>query len=352
VYRDIGSWSFGPAGIRRILDASCLALTLALFTHLGDPDVLLDALWVTLAIGGFVFGLRRTLLRIVYVLTVMAVYWMASSAGLVLPIDFELLDLTEWPVMLVIALVVALMADRVSMTARRYAVLYREASDRLVTTQEEERERLARDLHDGVGQNLTAVILSLDAAGTANASRPVMQAAVRRARSLAVSALDEARDVATRLRPARIQEIGLGAAISDLANTAGVPIEVRFDVADLPPGLLDPEREINAFRIVQEAFSNAARHSRAAHVWVDAKVDGRLVRLVIGDDGVGFEPSISSGGLGLNGMDERARLLRARLEIQSRMGAGTRVELRIPIEVSTGTESMDVGGGVAMEPAR
>ncbi len=352
MYRDIGSWSLGPAGIRRLLDALALTLSVALFTQVADPDYLLDALWVTMAIGGFVFGLRRILMRIMCLLGVMVGYLAASQAGLVRPIGFQFMELTEWPVMVVIALVVALMADRVSITARRYAVLYRETSDRLVNAQEDERERLARDLHDGVGQNLTALILALDAADAPRATHPAIAAAVRRARSLAVNALDEARDVATRLRPARIQEIGLGAAISDLASAAGMPIEVRFDPARLPPGLLEPEREINAFRIVQEALSNAARHSRATRVWVDCEARDGFVRLVIGDDGVGFEPSPETAGLGLTGMEERARLLRGELEFQASAGSGTLVELSIPIDALTADESGAYEGEAMLELAR
>ena len=141
MYRDIGSWSLGPAGIQRGLDALALTLTVGLFTQVANPDYVLDALWVTMAVGGFVFGLRRILIRIACVLAVMTGYLAASQAGLVRPIDFGFVELTEWPVMVVIALVVALMADRVSTTARRYAMLYREASERLVSAQEDERER-------------------------------------------------------------------------------------------------------------------------------------------------------------------------------------------------------------------
>lgn len=352
MYRDIGSWSLGPARIRLLLDAAAVALALALVTQIGDPDYVLDGLWVTVAIGGFVFGLRRILLRIVAVAVLMVGYTLAADGGVVQPLAFELLELTEWPVILVVALMVSVMADRVSMTARRYAALYRSASDRLVSAQEHERERLARDLHDGVGQNLTAVILSLDAAAAAQASRQEMREAVRQARQLAVRALDEAHDVAAQLRPARIQEIGLGAAISDLAASAGLPIDVRFDPAILPPGMLEAEREINAFRIVQEALSNAARHSHAEHVAVDAEVRDGLVRLEVSDDGIGFGPSPDKRGLGLSGMDERARLLRGELRFESRAGAGTTVELLIPLEAAATNDPLGLGGGAVMEPVR
>ena len=333
MYRDIGSWSLGPVGVRRLLNVSSVGLLIAVLTEFGDADLALDGLWITLAIGAFVFGLSRTLLRIAGVLGIVVGYSTAAQAGLVRPIAFELLDLTEWPLMVVIAMVVSLMADRVATTARHYAALYRQASERLVNAHEEERERLARDLHDGVGQTLTAVILSLDAARTDPADSWAVSTAVGRARDLASRALDEARDVSSRLRPARIQQVGLGAAIADLANAAGVQIDLRFDPTSLPPACLEPEREINAFRVVQEALANATRHSHAANMWIDAQVDAVSVRIEVGDDGMGFEPAVATrGGLGILGMEERAELLRGRLMIHTRPGAGTTIELAVPID--------------------
>ena len=89
------------------------------------------------------------------------------------------------------------------------------------------------------------------------------RASLYRARTLAATALAEARDVAVRLRPTRVHEIGLGAALRNLAGSAGIAVELRFEPDLLPPGLLEPEVEIDVFRIVQEAVGNAARHSRA-----------------------------------------------------------------------------------------
>ena len=117
------------------------------------------------------------------------------------------LDLKEWPLMAVIAVLVAVMADRVLVKGRRYAALYRAASDRLLTAQEDERRRLAYDLHDGVGQTLTALALTLNAAETALANPQESGAAgmadVHRAREMAGLALEDVRGVAMRLRPAR-----------------------------------------------------------------------------------------------------------------------------------------------------
>jgi two-component system sensor histidine kinase UhpB len=239
--------------------------------------------------------------------------------------------------MVSIAVLVAILADRVSRSARHYAKLYRQASERLVTAHEEERARLARELHDSVGQTLTAVVLTLDAADTALRSTPEANddpaghAGVLRARELASSALAETRQVAAKLRPTRVHELGLGAALANLARQAGVAVHLRFDPAMLPPGVLDQELEIDVYRIVQEAVGNAARHSHASRIWISGHLLDESVRLVVGDDGVGFDQSARERGLGLDGMQERASIHGLDIEIRSKRGDGTRVEIVVPI---------------------
>jgi signal transduction histidine kinase len=331
-----GAVRLGPVGMRRLLDASSVLLALAMVGRLGDFEILLQALWVLVGIGAFLYGLRRAVLRMLLVAVVAIAYaTLATSVGE--PIEdepFDSPDFAEWALMAAIAMIVAILADRIATSAARYASLYRQASERLVTAQEEERSRLARDLHDGVGQTLTAAVLALDAAqaGINATDRPSTTArqAIARAQSLAATALDETREVATRLRPTRIHEIGLGAAVRNLADSAGVEVEVRFDPALMPPGLLEPEREIDAYRIVQEAINNAARHSHASRVWVDGRVTEAEIRIEIGDDGQGFDSSAWQRGLGLAGMTERAAVLGARLEVRSLPGEGTTIELVIP----------------------
>ena len=338
----------GPTGIRRLLNVITIVLAAAALVQWGDPDLVLDALWVTIAIGAFLFGLRASLARIVIATVVIVVHSAVVAMGSGQDFEFDLLDLTDWALLIVISIVVAIMADRLSSTARQYAALYRQASDRLVTAHEEERRSLARDLHDGVGQTLTAVVLTLDAAEAALApgveqSPITTREAIRQAKALAATALDEARDVATRLRPARISEIGLGAATRGLAESAGIPVEVRFDPAILPPGLLQPEREIDLYRILQEAIGNAARHSHARHVWIDGEVAKGLIHLSVGDDGVGFEESTMGRGLGLAGIHERADILGGRVEVHSSPGAGSSVDVTIPVQTVPAGDLSQVG---------
>jgi signal transduction histidine kinase len=355
IIRAQGLPGLGPTGIRRLLNLMTIVLAAAALVQWGDPDLVLDALWVTIAIGAFLFGLRASLARIVIATVVIivdsAVVAMSAGQGF----ELDLLDLTDWALLIVISIVVAIMADRLSSTARQYAALYRQASDRLVTAHEEERRSLARDLHDGVGQTLTAVVLTLDAAEAALAhgeeSPITTREAIRRAKALAASALDEARDVASRLRPARIREIGLGAATRGLAETAGIPVEVRFDPAILPPGLLEPEREIDLYRILQEAVGNAARHSHASHVWIDGRVDDGLIHLTVGDHGVGFDQSALARGMGLAGIHERADILLGRVDVQSSPGAGTIIDVTIPVLTVPAGDLSPVGDVPAPHPA-
>lgn len=333
----VGPLGLGAVGMRRLIDAVTLGLAIATFARLGDIEVLLLALWVIVGIGALVYGFRGAVVRILMgAVAVLAYAAVASSIGQ--PIDPDVndnTDLTEFPLMIAIAIVVAFLADRIATSAGRYATLYREASERLLTAQEQERGRLARDLHDGVGQTLTAVILTLDAAEAAltvdpNPSSVLARSTIARAQVLAAGALEEARDVAAQLRPTRIHEIGLGAALVNLARDAGVAVEVRFDPALLPPGMLERETEVDVFRIVQEAIGNAARHSQATRIWIDGRLSDDEIRLEVGDDGRGIDSAAWTRGLGLAGMEERAGILRARLDVRSRPGEGTTVTLLMP----------------------
>ncbi len=325
----------GPTGLRRIVDLVCAGLAIALFTRIGDPEIILQTLWLTAAIGAFIYGLRGAVARIM-IATMVVIGYLAVTTAIGVPPNEDQLEFNEWPLMVTIALIVAVLADRVSTSARRYASLYRQASERLVTAHEEERGRLALDLHDGVGQTLTAVVLNLDAAAnalTATTEGPPAAGldSIHRARELATSALAETRQVAMQLRPTRVHEIGLGAALRNLAGSAGRPVELRFDPLILPPGLLEPELEIDLYRIVQESLGNATRHSGASRIWIGCHILDGTVRFVVGDDGVGFDMWDGEHGLGLAGMFERAAIHGGSVEVRSRRGEGTRVEIAVPL---------------------
>jgi signal transduction histidine kinase len=331
-----------PLWLLVTLDLSAVALGTAAVAQLGDPDILLHVVWIVLAVGAFTFGLRvaaaRTLAASVFV---MAYAVTANGAANPTAAAMADLDLEEWPLMAVIACIVAIMADRVTSTGRRYAALYRAASDRLLTAQEDERRRLAVDLHDGVGQTLTALVLMLDAAeDEAQAEAPGEGGfRIRRAREIAGIALEETRGVAFRLRPARLREGGLVAALGELAASAGVQVEFEAEPSLVRPGLLDADREVDTYRIVQEALGNATRHSRAQRIGVTANRVGSMLRLEVADDGDGFDPlSVAGHGLGLASMHERASAVRGTLLVQSRPHGGTLVRLDVPLAAGWTTE--------------
>lgn len=326
-----------PRALLAFLDGLIVLLAVATFAQVGDPDILFHVLWLVLAIEAFAFGLRVSGVRIVLA-SVLVVVYAELDALHIGPINVALyeLDLEEWPLMFAISLVVAIAADRVASTSRRYAALYQRASDRLITAQEDERRKLALDLHDGVGQTLAALVYTLDASESTlwagpNAPSPLARAAVHRAQDLAAIALEDTRDVAFRLRPARFVEIGLVAGIEQLAKAMGASAHNEIDPELAGPGLLDPQVEIDVYRVVQEALANAIRHSHAKRITVGlATVDGRLV-ISVQDNGVGFEGAPRPTGLGVAGMRERAHVIDGDLRIESRPGVGTTVTLTVPI---------------------
>lgn len=333
-----GGWLVArPLRVLVALEATGIALAAAVVAQLGDPDVLLHVVWIVLAVEAFMFGLRIAAVRIAAATIFVLAYAIAAN-GDAAPAAAAMtdLDLEEWPLMAVIACIVAIMADRVTHTGRRYASLYRGASDRLLTAQEDERRRLAVDLHDGVGQTMTALALTLDAAEAALAGAEAPDAAgrqaVRRAREMAGIALEEVRGVAFRLRPPRLQEAGLVPALRELAASAGRPVEFSAEPSLVRPSLLDPGHEVDTYRIVQEALGNATRHGRPDRIGVTVRRVGRILRVDVVDDGVGFDPvAVEGRGLGLASMRDRATAIRGTFHVRSQPGAGTAVRLDVPL---------------------
>jgi signal transduction histidine kinase len=309
------------------IDLAMLVTVAITFTSSVLPaEVMFHVVFVLLTIQAFLFGLRGTLLRIGIVSLPLLAYANARLLGWQEP----RFDLTEWPLMFVIAVLVAWMADRRDATAQRYASLFRQASERLLTVEEDERRRIALELHDGVGQVLTALTLTLDSVD--GGQGPASMQRVGTARGLADSALAEVRHLSHQMRPARIEERGLVAAIRDLASQAGFPVRVYLDSGITSDTRLDPTVTVGAYRIVQEALANAARHSGAPAADVTIGMDASRLWLVVADEGCGFDPALPRNpGIGVAGMYERAELLGGRLGIQSSPGAGTRVLLDLPI---------------------
>jgi two-component system sensor histidine kinase UhpB len=195
-----------------------------------------------------------------------------------------------------------------------------------IRTQEQERQRLAQDLHDEVNQALTAILLRLEA--TIHEAPPALQAELRDTKQLAAQAMDELLRLARRLRPAVLDDHGLMPAlhtqVRDFTEQTGIRATFHPQGA---PTRLSPEQQIAIYRVTQEGLSNIAQHACARRVRVELSFVGRTV-LRISDDGHGFTRR-RSDRLGLEGMRERAVLAGGQLSVYSEPGTGTRVELTI-----------------------
>jgi nitrate/nitrite-specific signal transduction histidine kinase len=211
------------------------------------------------------------------------------------------------------------------------ARLYQQAQQLAVM---EERNRLARDLHDSVTQSMYAVTLFAEATGRLLRAGNLKLATenLRELQQTAQEALREMRLLIFELRPSVLGESGLVAALQARleAVESRTGLEATFKV-DGQDGRLSPEVEEGLYRIAQEALNNALKHAQARHITVHLCQEPTLVMLEIGDDGVGFDPTTTcqQGGLGLQGMQERATQLGAKLLVQSQPGAGTRVKVKV-----------------------
>jgi two-component system sensor histidine kinase UhpB len=196
----------------------------------------------------------------------------------------------------------------------------RDSALRALAAQEGERRRIARELHDEVGQALTAAMLRLDRADMSDAREGLRET------------LEEVREIARRLRPEALDDLGLRNALRALV--ASVARDARLDLTpEIEPDLpsLTPEQELVVYRVAQEALTNAVRHADANSLRFSLGTDGGDVVLVVTDDGRGFDLAHVAGSSGIRGMRERALLVRASLDIDSAPGRGTSVTLRMPV---------------------
>lgn len=199
---------------------------------------------------------------------------------------------------------------------------------RAIAAQEAERHRIAQELHDEVGQGLTAVLLGLKRA--ADLAPDDIADELRLVQEAARTSLDEVREVARRLRPGVLEDLGLLAALAALATDFSARTGVHVQ-RGLGPGLpaLNHEAELVTYRVAQEALTNAARHAGADTVQLSLTRQGDAVALLVADDGrgTGGRPE----GAGIRGMRERALLVGADLVIRARPEGGTEVRLVVPV---------------------
>jgi two-component system, NarL family, sensor histidine kinase UhpB len=216
------------------------------------------------------------------------------------------------------------MLDRLE-TARR------EAARTALAAQEAERLRVARELHDEIGQTLTAATIKAERA--AEGDPALASAALRQVADAVRDSLDEVRRIARELRPEALDDLGLVNALIALCSRIGAqggPVVRRELQGRLPP--LSPDVELVIYRIAQESLTNALRHSGARSVTVSLQADAETLTLRVADDGQGMPARLPSGTAGIAGMRERAMLVNGRLSLESRPNEGTEVRLTVPVD--------------------
>ncbi len=212
------------------------------------------------------------------------------------------------------------------------------AAASVITAQEEERRRIARELHDETSQALTSLIIGIKMAEeTIPDEMTNLQERLNNLKDLAHQTLNEVHNMAVRLRPSILDDLGLAAALrsygKELSENGGIQINMQLIAL---AERLSPEMETVLYRVVQEALTNVARHSGASMCQVRMRRTDDSVQCLIEDDGKGFYPgeiltSAQGHGLGMHGMRERIELVGGQLEFESEPGKGTSIFLEVPI---------------------
>jgi len=282
-------------------------------------------------------------------LIVLAGLWCASAARL-LPIDLGLLGAADFTtfratagVLLVSAIAVTLLGccRRVlenrraaqQKTAKRLVLsVTREASASFWRAHEDERKHLSRELHDSVGQLLTGVGLQLRALRSASLPPDEMRNQLEEACQLNAEALRQVRDLALGLRPALLDDVSLVTALQwqarQFSRQTGISasLEANGEMDRLPE-----THRTCIYRCVQEALTNCSKHAQARNIRIAVRASGSTVKVVIEDDGIGFDATKSARGLGLLGMRERVAGVNGTLSVASRTQSGTALSLEIPV---------------------
>jgi len=215
----------------------------------------------------------------------------------------------------------------------------KEYAHRITRVQEEERKRIAYELHDDTAQYLSIIKLQLDSIlEPGKIQNPEIVNKLQYLQKDASRAVDEVRRYSHELRPAVLDRMGLQAALDQIVEDVNKLKQINVDLTleGEEPELAD-EVKLAFFRIAQEALSNARKHSRASNVEIQLKFSDKLVKLAIIDNGIGFDTreatarSVKQGSLGMMSMQERARLIGADLKIESQAGQGTTVSVEMPL---------------------
>jgi signal transduction histidine kinase len=232
--------------------------------------------------------------------------------------------------------------QRAEASLRESEARLRVLAQRLVTTQEEERRRLSRELHDEAGQALTALKINLDLAAEQAATETAdVRDRILDASRLTDRTMERLRLLAHDLRPPALDAVGLNDTLEQLCREFSERTGSSVAYRGTEEIALSDEATISLYRFLQEALTNVAKHAEATTVDVSLHSGEEEVTLVVRDDGTGFDVRSASlartgrGGQGLVGLKERIELLGGRFDIQSHIGGGTRIEARVPMREST-----------------
>ena len=220
----------------------------------------------------------------------------------------------------------------------------RRLSNDLVRTQEEERKNLSRELHDEVGQMLTALRMEMGRLERAHVvGSPTFGATAAEGKSLIDRMMRFVRDLAMGLRPSMLDDLGLQPALAwqarEFARRYNVPVDLHVD-GDLE-GLPDPHRTC-IYRVVQEALTNCAKHSGATAIEIAVRRTGDRLDATVRDNGVGIAPSTGYRGLGLTGIKERVKEMQGTVTIERDPAGGTVLQASLPVQTSNEAEEMHI----------
>lgn len=238
------------------------------------------------------------------------------------------------------------MLDRLEAARKERALL-------ILQAHEQERRRIARELHDETSQNLTALLVHVEVLhqgveglrddSTINEIRSQLVTGLKQLMYLTQHTLENTRMLAQQLRPAVLDDLGLQAAlrwlVEDSRERFHVAVSLQVDAAFNSTRPLPLLYETTLFRIAQECLTNVARHARARHVQLTLSRDDYAIMLSVTDDGQGFDTTLPVDGLGVRGMRERAALLDGTLTLQSQQGRGTTVQALLPLPLKTEEDS-------------
>lgn len=207
------------------------------------------------------------------------------------------------------------------------------SSATLLLVQEQERRRISRELHDDLGQRLAILQIELETLETAATIPPEIVARIRELRGQVEEVSDEVERICHCLHPAMLEDLGLIPALEahcrDFTKSSGV--KTRLVRSEIPPEI-PPDVVLCAYRVVQEALHNVAKHSGSKHAFVGIRGEPGWLHVLIRDTGCGFDPAKGRrGGLGLTSMEERARLTNGDYMIRSAPGRGTRIAVSLPL---------------------